>query len=225
VVEFSGNPPFPGLLILPDLRIIQPMRESCVPFLRLKEDIMHKLLRISMLAALACLVWSPTNADAAIGFSYQETAERFEFRIEGEDIRDSSLQEFDAKGAFWDVRAIVFENAKLGESVFVKGTARHIVGPDAGDAPSTRFEFGAALFPLLPPLIVGDGGTTNHPNGHSDVYAVMASVDGTLGDVTDWDFSVSGSHVVPEPGTLAVWSILGITVVGLGHWRRRRAKV
>jgi hypothetical protein len=164
------------------------------------------------------------SADAAISFSFTESAESFKFRIEGEDVTSSSTQEFNATGAFWDVKATVIENAKIGESVLVKGTARHVVGPHVDDGVSGVFEFSASLVPPAAPVIIGDGGSTSHPNGHRDIYAVTASVDGTLGDVTDWDFGVSGSHVVPEPGTLAVWSLLGLTVFGAALSRRRRGR-
>ena len=32
------------------------------------------------------------------------------------------------------------------------------------------------------------------------------------------------SHVVPEPTSLVAWTLLGITIIGLG-WRRRRQRI
>ena len=52
---------------------------------------------------------------------------------------------------------------------------------------------------------------------------------GTDKPYTIWDDVTIGSDyrlgeaVVPEPATIVVWSLLGLTVAGFGLWRRKRA--
>ncbi len=84
----------------------------------------------------------------------------------------------------------------VGPNFFVSGTT----ASSGGFTPTSSFL-----------LWLDDGGGSNDDN-HDDMVVLVESI----------DFDGGGSTLVPEPGSIAVWSVLGLACVG-GLRRRRRA--
>jgi hypothetical protein len=55
-----------------------------------------------------------------------------------------------------------------------------------------------------------------------DEIVVSISSDLALVDNIQFSTAVDGSAVVPEPTSMIVWSLLGLTISGTGWWRRRK---
>ena len=75
--------------------------------------------------------------------------------------------------------------------------------------------------------------TTSHDRAlmfGKSILSQNLAFDGLMDDVKIWDRALSAEEVaqvagstVPEPSTLAIWSLLGVAV-GFGQWRKRRKR-
>ncbi len=77
-------------------------------------------------------------------------------------------------------------------------------------------------FELLRSITVYEGATLSSPATSSRGYRYSSTgvTGGAIAEQMNYD---SGPlSVVPEPATLAIWSLLGLTAVGFGLWRRNR---
>lgn len=70
---------------------------------------------------------------------------------------------------------------------------------------------------------VGDPDVNNVEvfDGNLDTEVLGYTFTGAVGDIGEGDSL--GVQLVPEPATIIVWSLLGLTAVGYGVWRRKRA--
>jgi hypothetical protein len=191
------------------------------------------MLRMRHAAAVLLLAVTLCVADSRAAVTLQEFTESptsTQLRLQGNDFGlgsnptgSLSIVRF---GQYWNVNATVTETVENGVDVlrFVGATAnQHTLGPHADDLQSESIGFTFTVAGNSPAtLTFNPSNVAMHPNGHADVWTVTPNITANGNDITGWDLVLEGTHTVPEPTTIAMWSVFSLTGLGLNYWRRRR---
>jgi len=195
---------------------------------------MHRLISgiVAVSGCLLLVALASSPAMAAIDLvTFSETPTNTTLTVSGANLDLPIFKSVNNGVAFWNVSATFTQTGP--NQISVQGTAQHTAGPHIDDQQGGLFSsFSGVLSPTAVTLTPSVPTTiTGHPNNHFDIYQLSGSVTTAPGNpnlVTGWTFVVNGSHaegqnVIPEPTTMAVWSVLGMAGLGAGWWRRRKS--
>lgn len=165
-----------------------------------------------------------------VAIIFSESSAQMNLQIAGGLINSTSSATYSITGAYWTgTLGITQSNGFFYDETSISGNFSHFLGPDPNDGMSNVMSYNLVLNGFFPPpfnpskTVTIKNNPTTHPNNHKDNWS--GDIDGNidiLSNITAWNASIAGKHVVPEPS--ANLGLLALSTLGLASTIKRKQK-